>query len=244
MKALIRLSEPPRGSKKEMNTRNLNCVVTAFGILLIAGAAVSLSEQGGWAQPQQRSATTSSKVVKPVADELPTMVRNGLPGPMHERLNALLGKWQVEMTIYIAGGTPEKPIISRDLTCRREWIAETGNRYLRDVTEGSVGGNPYYRMGLLGYSTMDKGYEWVTVDALNANMMIYRGRNGDSSQDISMSGEFTDQGVLGEHYVGKSVRMRTVIHIESSERNVVELYVTPPQAHEFLAARAIYTRLK
>ena len=227
-----------------MNTRNLNCIVTALGILLIAGAAVSLSEQRGGAQAQQRSATTTRKAVKPVADELPAMVRNGLPGPMHDRLNALLGKWQVEMAIYIAGGSPERPVISRDLTCRREWIAETGNRYLRDVTEGSVGGNRYYRMGLLGYSTMDKRYEWVTVDALNANMMIYRGRDGDSSEDISMTGEFTDQGVLGERYAGKSVGMRTVIHIESSERNVVELYVTPPQAHEFLATRAIYTRLK
>jgi hypothetical protein len=227
-----------------MNTRNLNCIVTALGILLIAGAAVSLSEQHGGAQAQQRSATTAKKAVKAEADELPAMVRNGLPGPMHDRLNSLLGKWQVEMAIYIAGGSPERPVISRDLTCRREWIAETGNRYLRDVTEGSVGGNRYYRMGLLGYSTMDKRYEWVTIDALNANMMIYRGRNGDSSEDISMTGEFTDQGVLGERYAGKTVGMRTVIRIESSERNVVELYVTPPQAHEFLATRAIYTRLK
>src|SRR6202022_161949 len=116
-----------------MNTGILNCAVTALGFFLIAGAAVSPSGRGGGAQAQQRSSTTTRKAVKPVADELPAMVRNGLPGSMHERLNSLIGQWQVEMTIYIAGGTSDKPIISRDLICHREWIAETGNRYLKDV---------------------------------------------------------------------------------------------------------------
>lgn len=91
---------------------------------------------------------------------------------------------------------------------------------------------------------MDKTYEWVTIDALNANMMIYRGRKGVSSPEISMHGVFTDQGVLGDRYAGQTVGMRTVIRIESPERNVFELYMTPPKRRELLAARAIYTRQK
>ena len=225
-----------------MNIKILNCANAALAFLLIGGCAPS--RQGGMAQAQAQSAATADKLASLDANQLPPMVRNGLPGPMHQRLNALLGEWQVEMTIYIAGGTKDKPIISRDLTCRREWIAETGNRYLRDVTEGSVGGDRYYRMGLLGYSIMDKAYEWVTVDALNANMMIYHSRGENSSREISMMGEFTDQGVLGKRYEGKRVGMRTVIRIESPERNVFELYMTPSNGHEILAVRAIYTRRK
>ena len=115
---------------------------------------------------------------------------------------------------------------------------------MRDVTQGTFGGNPYYRLGILSYSTMDKRYEWNTVDALNANMMTYKGVKGSASAtgDIVMTAEFTDQGVLGDSYAGKNVGQRTVIKIESPNRHVFDLYLTPPGAKERLASRAIYIR--
>ena len=47
---------------------------------------------------------------------------------------------------------------------------------------------------------------------------------------IDLTGVFTDQGVVNEQTVGKSVGMRTVIRIESKDRHVFELYFTPPGA--------------
>jgi hypothetical protein len=174
--------------------------------------------------------------------DLPAFARRGLPGPAHAALSPLVGTWRVEDTIYIAIGSPDKPVVSRDIICRREWIA--GGRFLRDVTEGTIGGGPYWREGLLGYSTMDERYEWVTADGLNANMMIYLGTKGSGPrQPITMSGVFTDQGVAGEQAAGKEVGMRTVISIESEDRHVFELYVTPPGGRELLADRKVYTRI-
>ena len=57
-----------------------------------------------------------------------------------------------------------------------------------------------------------------------------------------MSGEFTDQGVLGDAYAGKNVGQRTVIRIESPDRHVFDLYFTPPGEKERLVSRALYTR--
>ncbi len=37
--------------------------------------------------------------------------------------------------------------------------------------------------------------------------------------------------------------MRTVISIESQDRHVFELYVTPPGAREFLADQKVYRRI-
>lgn len=174
----------------------------------------------------------------------PAMVRNGQPGEMHRRLDALVGEWNVDMTFYIAGGTAEKPLLANGLTCRREWIAQTGNRHVRDITEGAFNGNAYYRLGILSYSTMDHRYEWNTVDALNANMMTYKGAKNSATPtgDIVMSGEFTDQGVLGDAYAGKTIGQRTLIKIESPNRHVFDLYFKPPGEKERLAARAVYTR--
>jgi Protein of unknown function (DUF1579) len=140
--------------------------------------------------------------------------------------------------------TEAKPLFAPGLICRRGWIAETGNKHMRDVTQGTFGGNPYYRLGILSYSTMDKRYEWNTVDALNSNMMTYKGAKGSATAtgDIVMTGEFTDQGVLGESYADKNVGQRTVINIESPNRHVFDLYLTPPGEKERLASRAIYIR--
>lgn len=101
-----------------------------------------------------------------------------------------------------------------------------------------------WRKGWLGYSTMDRRYEWITIDSVNSTMMYYEGIPGSGDQrPISMSGIFTDQGVAGEETVGKRVGMRTVLKIENDDRHVIELYFTRPGQKETLATRAVYTRL-
>lgn len=176
-------------------------------------------------------------------EDVPAWVRRGLPGPGHAILEALEGTWRVEKSLYIALGTRDEPAESDDLTCRRVWLAD--GRYLRDVTEGTIAGVPYWRLGLLGYSTMDRRYEWVTIDMANANMMIYRGAPGSGEQvPITMSGTFTDQGVMGEATVGKPIDQRTVIRIENDDRHIVDLYFTPPGDEEILADRSVYTRVQ
>lgn len=175
--------------------------------------------------------------------DAPAWVQRGLPGPGHAMLKTLEGTWRVEKSLHIAVGTRDDPAVSNDLICRRELVA--GGRYLHDLTEGSIAGSPYWRLGLLGYSTMDERYEWVTIDAANANMMIYLGRPGSGEETpVSLYGVFTDQGMLGEETVGQPVGQRTEVQIISADRHVVELYFTPPGGEEFLADRSVYTRLR
>ena len=188
---------------------------------------------------------------KPNATEkVPGFIRRGLPGPGHAALRGLEGEWRVEKALYIAVGTREKPAVSRDLTARRHWIA--GGRFLHDVTEGSIAGGPYYRMGVLGYSNEDARYEFVTVDGMNANMMIYRSdpvkraEHSDAARHsaISMSGTFTDQGLISEQTAGLVIAQRTVIRIQNDDRHEIDLYFTPPGRAEMLIDHSIYTRMQ
>jgi Protein of unknown function (DUF1579) len=219
-------------------------------ILLGTASTALLFVFGGFSRAAFGPPNFLQQSTPPTADgaraQQPAMVRNGQPGGMHRRLDALVGEWDVVMTFYIAGGTPAKPLVANGMTCRREWIAETGNKHLRDVTTGTVGGNRYYRLGVLSYSTMDRRYEWNTVDALNTMMMTYKGAPGSAGAagDIVMSGEFTDQGVLGDAYAGKRIGQRTVIKFESPDRHAFELYFTPPGERERLVSRAEYARRK
>jgi Protein of unknown function (DUF1579) len=135
-----------------------------------------------------------------------------------------------------------------------EWITfrAARPRFLHDVTEGSIAGGPYYRMGLLGYSNEDARYEFVTVDGMNANMMIYRSdpvkgaQRPDAARNvaISMSGTFTDQGLISEQTAGLVIAQRTVIRIQSDNRHEIDLYFTPPGQAEMLIDHSTYTRMR
>jgi Protein of unknown function (DUF1579) len=175
---------------------------------------------------------------------IPAWIQRGAAGAGHAALAPLVGSWRVELSIYgTMGRSPElPPIVSRDIRTTRTWIAD--GYYIEDTTEGTVEGKPYWRRGWLGYSNIDRRYEWVTIAPL-VPMMIYQSRPGSGAQlPIDLTGTFTDQGVVSEQSVGKPVVQRTVFRIESKDRHVSELYFTPPGGQQQLALRMVYTRIK
>ena len=175
---------------------------------------------------------------------VPPWVQRGLPGAGHSALAPLIGSWNVEICIYgtLGRSADSPPIISRDIRTTRAWIAD--GQYIEDTTEGTLGGQPYWRRGWLGYSNLDRRYEWVTI-APRVPMMIYLGKPGSGqAMPIELSGVFTDQGIVSEQTVGKPIGQRTVVRIENNDRHVFELYFKPPTGKEQLAMVMVYTRIK
>lgn len=195
----------------------------------------------GTAHAQDKENTGAQSAA--VSTDMPAWLRRGLPGPGHAALAPLAGIWRVQMGVYATLGrrADEPPITSDDFVTRRQWVAD--GRYLEDMTEGTLAQSRYWRRGWLGYDNMAARYEWVTIDETNAGMMRYVSRTGSGPRTpIDLFGTFVDQGVAGEAFVGKTVRMRTLIRIEGPDRHVIELYFTPPGRKEALATRAVYTR--
>ena len=214
---------------------------TTSSLLLIAVAASFLAATSAKMDQTNYGQTANPSTAQA---EFPAWVRRGIPGKGHEALNPLIGNWRLHKSIYgTMGRSPDlPPIISTDITTRRQLVA--GGHYIEDLTEGTVDGKPYWRKGWLGYSIMDRRYEWVTIDPLNTTMMVYYGKTGSGeTMPIEMTGVFTDQGVVNENTVGKPVGQRTVIRIENNDRHVFELYFTPPGGKEQLADRTVYTRV-
>ena len=206
-------------------------------IMLVAAACIisisALAQQGD----NQREAASPAQTV-------PEWVKRGIPGAGHAALEPLIGSWRVELSVYgTMGRSPDlPPIVSQDIRATRVWIAD--RQYIEDTTEGTIEGQPYWRRGWLGYSNLDRRYEWVTV-APRVPMMIYLGKPGSGEQmPIEVTGVFTDQGLVNERTVGKPVIQRTVIRIENNDRHVFDLYFTPPGGKEQLALRLLYTRIK
>jgi hypothetical protein len=162
------------------------------------------------------------------------------PGPFHHRLDQLVGTWKAVKENYILSGDGT-PIVSRDITVRTRWIAETGGRFLQERTDGTLGGKKYFRLGVLGFSNIDRRYEWTTFDSVTPTAMTYRGPAlSQVTSVLSIPGTFTDPGILGPEYVGRTIPMRTVITLGAHPR--FDLYFTPPGQQERLVDRVVYTR--
>ena len=101
--------------------------------------------------------------------DVPGWIRRGLPGSGHEALQPLVGRWRVRYEVYGTLGRrgDEPPIVSEDVTTRREWMGD--GRFIEDTTEGTLMGAPLWRRGWLGYSNMDQRYEWITIDSVNTD---------------------------------------------------------------------------
>jgi hypothetical protein len=210
--------------------------------ILLAAVAASMVMGSALVRSEERPATAQPPAA---SKDMPPWMQRGLPGPGHARLEPLIGTFKQHKMIYgTLGRDPNAPpLISDDVRTTRQWVA--GGRYIEDLTEGTIQGQPYWRKGWLGYSGMDDRYEWVTIDAVNTTLMSYAGQPGTGNKSpIDMLGQFTDQGVVGESTVGKEVGMRTVIKIDGPDSHVVELYFTPPGGKETLADRTVYTRVK
>jgi|SRR5882672_224170 uncharacterized protein DUF1579 len=180
---------------------------------------------------------------QPAGSSVPPMVQRAMPGAGQQALQPLAGMWRVEKSLYVAIGTPDHPVLSANMVTHREWIGD--GRFLRDTTEGIIGGMPYFRTGFLGYNNIDRRYEWVTADNVTPTLMSYRAKTGSGVQmPIDMAGSFSDLGLTGEQNVGKTIPMRTLIRVENNDRNVFEIYFTPPGGAEVLADRMVFMRVK
>lgn len=211
----------PRRDPKYWSRTLLAVALTA----LTVGAAGCSNDTGSASAP----APTSTATVQP-ADA------------GHRMIGRLAGEWNGAKSTFIAGGTADNPLRSH-IVSRWSWITKTGNNFLREEAEGTLGGKPYYRLGLLGYSPADDRFEWTTVDSVTPMTMTYKGEKGSGGQpDITALGEFTDPGVLGPQFVGKTIAMRTRISFEGSDHVVMRIYFTPPGGPEALADQVDLTR--
>jgi hypothetical protein len=221
-----------------LRARHRLSVATTMRAVLIVVAGISAPLTSAQSPDSQRGTPSAGQ------QAVPAWVQRGTPGEGHAALAPLIGSWHVEQSIYATmGRSPDlPPIVSRDIRTTRVWIAD--GQYIEDTTEGTVEEQPYWRRGWLGYSNIDRRYEWVTV-APRVPMMVYLGKPGSGGQmPIEVTGVFTDQGVVSEATVGKPIGQRTVISIDGNDRHVFELYFTPPGGKEQLALRSVYTRIK
>jgi hypothetical protein len=100
------------------------------------------------------------------------------PGPMHKKLDPLLGEWQMQVTRIAPDGN-ELPGGGGGVTRITQLF---GGRYQRWDAVLDIGGHPRETTGWLGYDRNAQEYQLSVITSFSSGMGIYRG-HGDLAKD-------------------------------------------------------------
>ena len=203
--------------------------------------------------------TTKNQSSDDESKQMEALYNLGSPGEFHQRLEPLIGDWDVVMNIYPAAGA--KPVTSSGMVSQKRWIL--GNRQIQEeIVAGTIGGMEHRKLTILGYNNVNGRYEFTTFDNLDTQAMSYHGSPDATGTIITMTASYTQAAYGGlvtgdgvgrangakpnpkKTIVGIAFTVRDVLTIESDNRHTLQMYFTPATGKETLTAEYIYTRQK
>jgi len=160
------------------------------------------------------------------------MMKWTTPGPHHKTLEALVGKWNVTATMWMAPNT--KPQVMTG-TSENKWVL--GGRFIQQDVMGSDAQHPFQGMGLIGYDNIRQEYTSMWADNMSTGMME------SSAQYNPATSTFMESGSVSCPMTGqKNRKFRGVTKIVDADHYVFEMYMHDARGKEFKAMEIDYTR--
>ena len=158
------------------------------------------------------------------------------PGPEHQRLQSLVGKWTEDIKVW---PEPGKGPMSLKGTCENRMIL--GGRFLVTETRGDMGGMNVESTHITGFDRRRKQYTTVALDTFGTYYITAAGPFDESKQAVVMYGEDVDP-LLGTQ------KYDIIIRILGPDKYTMEIVfkdkVHTHGAAEFKAVEVTYTRAK
>lgn len=109
------------------------------------------------------------------------------PGPAQQRLNALVGTFNVTVSIWV---TPQSvPIVSNAAAVGR-WVMD--GRFVETSLTGYVGGDRFDALSLAGHDNASNTYQATWIDNRSTEMTWYSGIFGSDGKTAVLSGSVTN----------------------------------------------------
>ena len=151
------------------------------------------------------AATALCATVAAVAQEVqeasapsPEALARMTPGPMHAKLEALVGSWQVTGKWRM---TPDGPWQEFDAPIEREWIL--GGRFVQETIASEFMGQPFEGVGIFGYDNTREEFTMVWFDTMSTGTMFSTGRMEGTS--LTFEGESSNAMTGEKNHWSKSV---------------------------------------
>ena len=158
------------------------------------------------------------------------------PGPEHQRLQSLVGKWDQEIKVW---SEPGKTPMTLKGTCENKMIL--GGRFLVGESKGNMGGMSVESTHITGFDRRHKKYTHIGLDTFGTYYVTATGPYDESKQAVVMYGEDVDP-LLGTQ------KYDIIFRVLGPDKYMIEIVFKDKEhtrgAAEFKEVEITYTRAK
>ncbi len=197
--------------------------IAAAALLLAASIRPARAEDAKAKAPPQMSAAEQAMMEK--------YMKAATPGPEHQKLAKLAGKWKLQVTAWMAPGAP--PEKSEGTA---EFTSLLGGRYLQQEVHGNMGGQPFEGRGVEGYDNVTKESFGTWMDTMSTGLLVARGKCAADAKKC------TYRGTMPDAVAGKAVPMTEILTYTDDDHFSFELHGPGPDGKVFKMIEIAYTR--
>lgn len=137
------------------------------------------------------------------------------PGEQHQAMAKENGKWNEEITFYMA---PDAPPSTAKASCNNEMIL--GGRYQRSVHTGDMMGMPFEGISTTGYDNGRKVFFSTWIDNMGTGIMYMEGKYDAAKKMLELKGTTTDP------VTGKAMPVRQTLRWVDANTQEMEMFNT------------------
>lgn len=154
------------------------------------------------------------------------------PGPQHEVLKSMSGSWKTSMKMWMDPSQPPQVV---EGTSTKTMILD--GRYLQEEAKGTMMGQPFHGVGVIGYDNVKKEFVSTWVDNMTTGIMMSTGTYDTAAKAFTMHSEMFDP------MAGGNTKVRMVTRLTGNGSHVFEWYANGPGGKEMKAMEITYTRI-
>ncbi len=172
---------------------------------------------------------------KPAMDPamMEAMMKAGMPGDPHKKLDAFVGTWDTKITTWMMPGADPMTSVGKSTNL---WVLD--GRYIEQRFAGDFMGAPFNGLGFTGYDNVKKQYFGTWMDSMSTGMMV-------STGSMSADGKtFTFTGSMSDPMTGKDSPLEEKITITDADHHTMEMWSPGPDGKMFKMMEIAYSRKK
>ncbi len=200
----------------------------AIACLLLAGTTVLAQQAKMKTKEKPAAAQTGSKGMDEKA--MQAMMALGQPGPQHQILARMVGKWKAVNKMWMGPGEPQESEGTMECT------SMLGGRYFHGHYESQFMGQPFEGNSLDGYDNAQHRYFSLWIDNMSTACVRMDGTASPDGKTITYKGKMYDTSL------GKEVPVRSVVRWVDDNTIKSEMYRTAG-GKESKTMEITYTRM-
>ena len=166
-----------------------------------------------------------------------TMMKNweaySTPGDMHKLMASWDGKWDGEVSMWMAPGAP--PQVSKATSVNKMIM---GGRYQLMTNTGNMMGMPFEGTGTLAYDNAKKKFISTWIDNMGTGIMVIEGTWDDATKTMNLAGKSVDPG-MGD---GREMTVRETFKVIDDKTHQMEMFGPAADGKEFKMMEIKFTR--